>query len=113
MPFEPGRIVLVHYPFTDATAAKVRPALVVSRLEFNQGEDVVVLPISSRVIKEDPYGFPILETDDSFAATKLKVSSTVRWTKPMTISASVVFKKLGVIPRSALTQVIGKLYELF
>lgn len=54
MPIDPGRILLVEYPLTDHTAAKQRPALVVSGVEFNRGEDFVVVPLSSRLIEDDP-----------------------------------------------------------
>ncbi len=40
-----GKIVLVPFPFTDLTAAKLRPALVL----FEGRRDVVVAFISSRV----------------------------------------------------------------
>jgi len=113
MPFKPGRILLVHYPFTDSSAAKVRPVLVVSRLEFNRGEDVVVVPISSRIVKDDRYGFPIFDTDACFSATKLKRSSTVKWSKPMTINRSVVGRKLGIIPRDMMRQIADNVRGLF
>ena len=93
MPFEAGRILLVSYPFTDQSAAKQRPVIVISGTGFNQGEDVVVLPLSSRVATGDPYGFPILHTDPCFLQTRLRQSSTVKWSKPMTISSKVVVKK--------------------
>jgi mRNA-degrading endonuclease toxin of MazEF toxin-antitoxin module len=105
MPYEPGRILLVAYPFTDRTAAKQRPVMVISALEFNQGEDVVVLPMSSRVVSDDPYGFPILSTEPYFPQTRLRQSSIVKWSKPMTISSRVIVRKLGVVPEEVLEQI--------
>lgn len=105
MPFEPGRILLVAYPFTDRTAAKQRPVIVVSPLEFNQGEDIVVLPLSSRVFADDPYGFPILSTEPYFPGTGLRQNSSVKWSKPMTISSRVVVRRLGVVPPDVLEQI--------
>ncbi|MEM3388199.1 MAG: hypothetical protein QW491_02100 [Thermoproteota archaeon] len=43
-----GKIVLVPFPFTDLTAVKLRPALVL----FEGERDVVVAFISSRVPRE-------------------------------------------------------------
>lgn len=40
-------IVLVRYPFTDLSAAKVRPAVVVSSPHPSQ--DVIIVPLTSRV----------------------------------------------------------------
>lgn len=110
---EPGRIILVHYPFTDATSAKVRPALVVSRLEFNHGEDVVVVPISSRIRADDRFGYPIADTEAFFPATKLRFSSTVKWSKPMTIQRSVIRSKLGVVPPDVLEDILRRIRSSF
>ena len=113
MPLEPGRIVLVHYPFTDATAAKIRPALVVSRVAFNLGEDVVVVPISSRVLDGDEFSHVIPGTAPYFSGTKLKCPSAVKWTKPLTISEIVVRRKLEVLPPEVMSEILKKLRSMF
>lgn len=105
MPFEPGRILLAQFPFTDRTAGKLRPVLVISGLDFNQGEDFVVVPVSSRLTPDDPYVYPLLDTEPYFAATQLRESSAVKWTKPVTISAMVVQRRLGVVPPAVLSQI--------
>ncbi|MFH0983509.1 MAG: type II toxin-antitoxin system PemK/MazF family toxin, partial [Planctomycetota bacterium] len=38
-----GSVCLTQFPFTNGTSAKMRPVLVVSKDEFNAGEDVVVV----------------------------------------------------------------------
>lgn len=49
MPFEFGDVVLVTFPFTDQTASKRRPAVIVSSFAYNQAKpDVVVLAITSQ-----------------------------------------------------------------
>ena len=113
MPYEPGRLLLVAYPFTDHTAAKQRPVLVVSGIDFNQGGDVVVVPLSSRVIPDDQFGFPISETEPCFSQTRLRQGSTVKWTKPMTISSKVVTHKLGTVSPEVLKEVQEKIRSLF
>lgn len=113
MPYEPGRLLLVAYPFTDRTAAKQRPVLVVSAKRFNRREDFVGLPVSSRIIPDDPHGIVILNTDKCFPLTKLRRSSTVEWTKPMTLSSSVVDKKLGKVPPEILEGIQTRVRSLF
>jgi mRNA interferase MazF len=113
MPYEPGRILLVNYPFTDRTTGKLRPVLVVSSAGFNNGEDVVVVPLSSRIAADDRFGFPIQPTDPYFPQTQLQRPSTVKWTKPMTISSAVVVKQLGHIPWEVLGKVQGLIKSLF
>ncbi|MCP4593298.1 MAG: type II toxin-antitoxin system PemK/MazF family toxin [bacterium] len=106
MRFKAGRLILVAYPFTDHTAAKLRPALVVSG---STNGDFVAVPISSQVdTATGTFAYPILETEDYFQATKLRCSSTVRWSKPMTISGSVVQRRLGTVP----TEVLGEIQRL-
>lgn len=48
--FEPGDVVLVPFPFTDQSATKKRPAVVVSSSLFNHDRpDVVLLAITSQL----------------------------------------------------------------
>jgi mRNA interferase MazF len=101
-PFEPGRIVMVAFPFTDNTSTKYRPALVVSSKAFNTGEDFIAVPISSR---DDPHGYPILKSEPYFGATQLRADSTIKWRKPMTISSRIVTRQLGTIPDEVLKAV--------
>jgi mRNA interferase MazF len=108
-----GDVLLVSYPFTDATGAKIRPVLVVSTDVFNNGDDVVLVPISSAPAATDPYVFPIHDTDPFFAVSGLKRSSAIKWTKPLTVSRSVVRSRLGSLPAEQLAIVHTKLRSLF
>ena len=50
MPFECGAIVLVPFPFTDQTAFKRRPAVIISNLAYNNTKpDVVVMAVTSQL----------------------------------------------------------------
>ena len=113
MPFDPGQRILVSYPFTDQTAAKLRPALVISSGKFNQGEDFVAVPISSRVDAHEQLGYRISETEEYFEETKLRCSSTVKWAKLMTLSATVVQRKLGVAPKAVLLDIQEEIRAIF
>lgn len=113
MVHDPGRLLLVTFPFSDQTGLKQRPVLVVSGVAFNQGEDFVVVPLSSRVSPDDHWGIPIYDKDSFFPQTGLRQSSSIKWTKPMTISSKVVHRRLGIIPAALLAEVQGKLQSLF
>jgi mRNA interferase MazF len=87
--FEPGSVVLVRFPFTDLTAAKRRPALVVSPSDFSSPHgDVVVLALTSRPQKEDRFRL------EHWRAAGLPRQT---WVKPVigTISRSLVVRRLG------------------
>jgi len=50
MPFEFGDVVLVPFPFTDQTAAKQRPAVVVSPRAYNLARpDLIMMAITSQL----------------------------------------------------------------
>ena len=50
MPFDFGDIVLVPFPFTDQTAVKKRPAVIVSHHLYNRSKpDVVVMAVTSQL----------------------------------------------------------------
>jgi len=50
MPYEFGDVVLVPFPFTDQTATKKRPAIVVSNQIYNGDRpDVVVMAVTSQL----------------------------------------------------------------
>ncbi|MFQ5411856.1 MAG: type II toxin-antitoxin system PemK/MazF family toxin [Phycisphaerae bacterium] len=107
-----GRILLVHYPFTDDSSAKLRPVLVISQDEYNYGADIVVLPISSSIRQSDRYTYPINVSDPYFRETGLKRTSHVKWTKPLTIAKQIVVRDLGHLPVSPLAEIQRKLVSL-
>ncbi len=108
-----GTIYLCQFPFTDGTGAKVRPVLVVSHEQYNRGEDVVVVPISSRVDPRDPFSVVVANDAPEFASTMLKQSSAVKWAKPFTLSKRLLLRRLGHLDDSLLGEVITKLAQLF
>jgi mRNA interferase MazF len=89
-----GKIVLVHFPFTDLTATKLRPALVI----HENDEDVVVAFISSRVPATLPVsGLVIAENHPAFPRTGLKVPSVVKFDKVATLSKDLIEGEIGEI----------------
>ncbi len=108
-----GQVLLVDFPFTDDSGSKVRPILVVSADYYNQGDDIVVVPISSAPDPHDPFTFPIDSGAAWFRATGLRLSSSVKWTKPLTISHRVVQRRLGNLASRPLAEVQSKVQGIF
>jgi mRNA interferase MazF len=104
-----GEICLARFPFTDASGAKLRPILIVSNTAHNQGDDVVVLPISSVPDKNDSNCVFIDKSSKHFSATGLRTSSSVKTSKPMTIAKVVVTRRLGKMHVELLKAVTEKL----
>ncbi|MBU2528845.1 type II toxin-antitoxin system PemK/MazF family toxin [bacterium] len=88
-----GDIVLVPFPFTDLSAKKVRPALVIS---VNNNVDAVVVFISS-VIPNEPCKTELLleECHPDFALTGLKKLSVIKVNKILTLDRQKISRRLG------------------
>ncbi len=104
-------IVLVPFPFTDLTASKKRPALVVSPDNYNSGPDVVIAFITSQ-LKTPPRPGDHLIAD--WQASGLPKPSQLRM-KLATISHRIVIKKLGRLTQAEkirVQAVIGNFFAL-
>lgn len=88
-----GDIVLVPFPFTDLSAAKVRPAVVVSPVQ--EGPDVIIAFISSTISKSAATDIVITPEDAAFSETGLHRASTFRMAKLLTIERSLIQRWLG------------------
>ena len=84
-----GAIVLTDFPFTDLTAAKRRPALVISA-NNDRRADVIVAYITSTP-RNDPDALAISST----VGTGLKVASSVRFDKIATINKEIIAGRIG------------------
>src|SRR5712691_12380029 len=107
-----GDVVLVPFPFTDQTASKKRPAVVVSSDAYHRDRpDVIVVAITSRVAQAAA-GVGDVLLQDWRGAGLLKASLI----KPVftTVEQRLILRKLGVLQekdvlalRTALHRVLG------
>jgi mRNA interferase MazF len=106
MPFEFEDVVLVPFPFTNQSASKQRPAVVVSSRGYNDAKpDIVVMAITSQFRPSGSFGEVWIR--EWRAANLLKPSSI----KPVfaTIEQNLVVRRLGVLDpqdQAALTAAI-------
>ena len=71
--FEFGTIVLITFPFTDHTASKQRPAVIISSKAYQQVKpDVILMAVTSQIQAEPSLGEMMIE--DWKAAGLLKPS---------------------------------------
>lgn len=90
--YERGDVVLVPFPFSNQTATKKRPAVVISSSLYNEKtNDVVIIAVTSKVEKSSDVGECFIAEWES--AGLLKPSAV----KPAisTIEQVLVLKKLG------------------
>ena len=90
-----GDIVLVPFPFTDLTAEKLRPAVIVS--VDPQKVDVIIAFISSALSPAEVSQTDYLLSQDNpdFVPTGLKKDSTFRMRKLLTIGRGKIIRRLG------------------
>ena len=105
-----GKIVLIPFPFTDLTSAKLRPALVLIESE----SDCVVAFISSRVPAQvSSMEVLIREDHREFAGTGLKRTSVVRLDKVATVSKSLMLGEIGRVGDALREETNRKLREAY
>ena len=104
-------VVLLPVPFSDQTARKVRPAIVVSNDGINAAsDDVILIPLTS-VIKDVPYSLII--TQKSFAEGELIATSRARADKIFTAHKSIIRMKIGRIKPSVLAELKQEIMKAF
>jgi mRNA interferase MazF len=104
-----GKIVLVPFPFTDLTAAKLRPALVI----YEGEKDVVMAFISSKIPSELSYvDVSIIKNHAGFGKTGLKVDSIVKLDKIATVLKDLIVGELGELDEELKQEVNQKLRRI-
>lgn len=111
MAYQFGEVVLVPFPFTDQSAAKQRPGVIISSAAYHQmRHDVILMAITSQVRGSGAFGEVILQ--DWQAAKLLKPSAI----KPViaTLEQTLIIKSLGQLTlrdcqalKVALNKIVG------
>lgn len=103
--FRRGRVIVVNVPFSDASGAKPRPALVVSPETFHRRlPDLLVCPISSqpRFHRHPGVGDHPLR---DWRAAGLRHPSTVRVSKLLAMDKQIIKRVLGTLSREDVRRV--------
>lgn len=108
-----GKVVLVPFPFDDFSGTKVRPAVCLTD-PIGTHRHVILAFISSRVptdLMETDFTLDSAQAD--FAATGLRVSSTLRLHRLMTVTTSFLQRELGELSPRMQEEVNNRLRKLF
>lgn len=105
--FTAGQVVLIPFPFSDLSRAKMRPAIV---LADAGREDWILCQVTS-----NPYGDEkALEiTDQDFSSGSLRLTSYARPGKLFTASQSLIAGKIGILNTRISNQLIGAVIKIF
>ncbi len=101
-----GTIVLIRFPFSDLSQAKLRPTVALAHA--GRG-DWILCQITS-----NPYGdsHAIAITEADFEVGSLRVDSFVRPGKLFTASSSLMVAQVGHLKSDILHQILDKLIEI-
>jgi mRNA interferase MazF len=106
-----GSVVLIRYPFTDLTSAKVRPALVLTPDHLLPRLDDVLCLFISSAMPDDllPTDFMLESGHPSFSKTGLKRRSVLRTHKLALLHKALVLRVLGAGDPSLMYEVNQRL----
>ena len=102
-----GDVVVLPFPFSDLSATKKRPALVVATL---QGEDIILGQITS-MARQDNYSVTL--KIQNFKSGKLPVESIIRPNRLFTADKSIVLYKAGSLKNEKIKEVENIIVKIF
>ena len=104
--FIKGDIVVLPFPFSDLSASKKRPALVLADL---LGNDILLCQITSQHTK-DIFSVTLLESD--FINGALPSQSYIRPSRIFTADKNIILRKAGTVHTSVHKEVIQKIISI-
>jgi mRNA interferase MazF len=104
--FVKGEVVVAPFPFSDLSASKKRPALVVATLT---GDDVILCQITSKNIA-DSYALAITNSD--FTSGSLPQNSNIRPNRLSTADSNIILYRAGILSQKKVQEVIKKLVQI-
>ena len=104
--FVKGDVVVLPFPFSDLSASKKRPALVIAALE---GDDIILCQITSQA-RADNYS--IVLTNSDFKQGSLNLTSIIRPNRLFTADKSIIQYKAGSLKDKKLGEVINSICNI-
>ena len=103
-------IILIKFPFSDLSGAKVRPALVISNNQYNNEKlDCVVLAMTSKLSQSE---YKVIVESKDLDSGSLPVKSAIRVDKPFSVSKNKVLKIQGKLNTTKFKAVINAILKL-
>lgn len=110
MAFRQGDLVLIPVPFSDLSAQKKRPVVIVSGDLFNESQDdIIVVAVTSNPVVT-PYTLTLSDSD--LVQGHLPRVSQIRTDKIYTWSQSIVVRRVGRVRGHVLTKISSNIERL-
>jgi mRNA interferase MazF len=104
--FVKGDVVVAPFPFSDLSAAKKRPVLVIATLT---GDDVILCQITSQAVGDS---YTVRLTDRDFSSGGLRQASSIRPNRLFTAESSIILYRAGTLSPAKLQEVLAKLVQI-
>jgi mRNA interferase MazF len=105
--FTTRSVVLVQFPFSDLSQAKLRPAVVLA--DADRG-DWILCQVTSNPYSDQK---AIELTDDSFSSGLLRLTSYARSTKLFTATTSLIASEVGTLKKKSFKDIIDIVVQVF
>lgn len=103
-------IVLLSFPFSDLKTQKVRPAIIISKDDYNQKfDDVIAIPMTSNPEVRD---YAILISNKDLESGNLIRDSKAKVDRIFSVSKNLIKLKIGRIKVDVHKRIIEILFEL-
>ena len=104
-------IVLISFPFSDFSASKVRPVIVISNDGYNRdSDDFIAVPLTSNLRERE---YSILVTQKDLETGKLIVDSRARTDRVFSVNKNLVRMNIGRVKPNIHRKMIGILLRIF
>ena len=107
------RVVLLPFPFDDLSGQKVRPAVCLTDAVGSCRHLVVAFITSTVPTTLEPTDILLTTGTPDFASTGLRLPSTLRFHRLVTVSTAIILRQIGVLAPSVQAQVQQRLRTLF
>jgi len=104
--FIKGSVIVIPFPFSNLSAAKRRPALVLANFT---GDDILLCQITSRC-PDEKYFIPLKTTD--FKTSTLPVDSYIRPARIFTADKNIILKSVGMVSNEILNKTIDNIVSI-
>lgn len=109
-PYEQRDILLIPFPFTDLSAVKKRPVLVLSKdIDNRSTEDLITCGITSHISDR---AHSVLISEKNLEDGALPIESSIKVDKLFTVERSIVIKKLGKLDTRSFEKVKAIFFDL-
>ena len=100
-------IVLVPFPYSDLTASKQRPALIISNSKVNRSEDRICCLITSNSFNEG-----MLIENKNFEKGKLPFKSWIKVNRIFSVNEKIIRRKLCTLNKEFHNKILGEINKI-